>query len=157
MGYNAIDIINKCIYIEDDKRKIIENFVDDEKISLKQKVMMKVFLKDIDRRTNYYNELKNRIQESELEDIDFRTYDKISFLLNEYNMRINSIKLDNISANNYWKVSLELAKDQQSLFIDLQGRFYNNAQNSQSQTYEILSDIIEYTTYNVAMLKKTIA
>ena len=157
MGYNAIDILNKCIYIENDKKAMFKDFMEDKNVSLKLKVIVKVLIKDIDRIIDYYNQLKNEIQESELEEIDFRTYDKISFLINEYNIKMHSMDLDNISANDYLKVFVELAKDKYSLFIDLQGRFYNNAKDSQSKTYEILSKMIEYTKYHVEMIEKTIA
>ncbi len=155
MGYNAIDIINKCIYIEENKEKKIMNSIKDDKISLRLKIIINVFLKDIERIINYYTELKSTIQELDLEEIDIRTYDKISFLLNEYNMRTDWIIAENISANNYLQAFVELAKDQHSLFVDLQGRLYNNVRNSKSKTYEILSNIIEYTKNHVSMLEKT--
>lgn len=154
MGYNVIDIINKCIYIENDKRKMFEVFLDDDNVSMKLKVLIKVLVKDMDRIINYYNQLKEEILESELEEIDFRTYDKISFLMNEYNIRMHSINLNNVSAREYLKIFLELARDKQSLFIDLQGRFYNNAKDSQSNTYKILSRIIEYTKHHTEMIEK---
>lgn len=156
MGYNVIDIINKCIYIENDKRKMFEVFLDDDNVSMKLKVLIKVLVKDMDRIINYYNQLKEEILESELEEIDFRTYDKISFLMNEYNIRMHSINLNNVSAREYLEIFLELARDKQSLFIDLQGRFYNNAKDSQGNTYKILSRIIEYTKHHTEMVEKMV-
>lgn len=155
MGYNAIDIINKCIYIEENKEKKIMNSIKDDKISLRLKIIINVFVKDIERIINYYTELKSTIQELDLEEIDIRTYDKISFLLNEYNMRTDWIIAENISANNYLQTFVELAKDQHSLFVDLQGRLYNNVKNNKSKTYAILSNMIEYTKNHVSMLEKT--
>ena len=46
MGYNAIDIINKCIYIEENKEKKIMNSIKDDKISLRLKIIINVFVKD---------------------------------------------------------------------------------------------------------------
>lgn len=155
MGYNAIDIINKCIYIEENKAKKIMNSIKDDKISLRLKIIINVFVKDIERIINYYTELKSTMQELDLEEIDIRTYDKISFLLNEYNMRTDWIIAENISANNYLQAFVELAKDQHSLFVDLQGRLYNNVKNNKSKTYEVLSNMIEYTKNHVSMLEKT--
>ncbi|MBE6071983.1 MAG: hypothetical protein E7208_08505 [Clostridium butyricum] len=154
--YNAIDLIDKCIDIENNKRKIFERFIDDRDSSVKLKIIAKVFLKNGDRIINYYNQLKNRVKNSELEEIDFRTYDKISFLINEYNLRIRSMNLDKISVREYLEILLELAKDKYSLFVDIQGRLYNNTTNNQGKTYELLSKIIEYTEYQVKIIEKTI-
>ena len=156
MGYNVIDIIDKCIYVENEQKNKFQKFMESEDISPKLKVFLKVFLKDKDRIINYYNKLKEEVMQYELEEIDFRTYDKISFLINEYNIRINSVSLKDISPRGYLKVFLELSKDEESLFIDLQGRLYNNASDSQSNTYKVLSDIIEYTKKHTEMIEKTI-
>ena len=96
MGYNIIDIVNKCIIIEENKRKIFKkiinedslNLIKSELIRLRLIVLVKTFLKDIDRVIDYYEELKNRINISSIEEIDFRTYDKIAFLMNEYDNKI---------------------------------------------------------------------
>lgn len=156
MVYNAIDLIDKCIYIENNKREIFQCFIDDKYTSVKLKIIAKVFLKDVDRVISYYNQLKNGVKISELEEIDFRTYDKISFLINEYNVRVNSANLDKISVSEYLNILLDLAKDKYSLFVDIQGRLYNNTNNNQSKTYELLSKIIEYTEYQVKTIEKTI-
>ncbi len=156
MSYNVIDIINKCIYIENEQKKMFEVFLDDDNASIKLQVLVKVFLKDTDRIINYYNQLKEEIFEYELEEIDIRTYDKIAFLMNEYNIRMHSVNLNKVSPREYLKIFLELARDKQSLFIDLQGRFYNNARDSQSNTYKVLSKIIEYTKRHTKMIEKTV-
>ena len=156
MSYNVIDIINKCIYIENEQKKMFEVFLDDDNASIKLQVLVKVFLKDTDRIINYYNQLKEEILEYELEEIDIRTYDKIAFLMNEHNIRMHSVNLNKVSPREYLKIFLELARDKQSLFIDLQGRFYNNARDSQSNTYKVLSKIIEYTKRHTKMIEKTV-
>lgn len=156
MGYNVIDIINKCIYIENHRRDRLISMNNKENISMKLKIIIKVFLKDIDRIINYYNQLKKNVKVEELQEIDFRTYDKISFLINEYIMTIDSININVYSVKEYLKISLELAKDKYSLFIDLQGRLYNNTKDNHYKTYEILSEIIKYTQSHINMIEKTI-
>lgn len=69
---------------------------------------------------------------------------------------MHSVNLNKVSPREYLKIFLELARDKQSLFIDLQGRFYNNARDSQSNTYKVLSKIIEYTKRHTKMIEKTV-
>ena len=165
MGYNIIDIVNKCIIIEENKRKIFKkiinedslNLIKSELIRLRLIVLVKTFLKDIDRVIDYYEELKNRINISSIEEIDFRTYDKIAFLMNEYDNKIKYMDLDEISPKEYVDIKLDLTKDKYALLIDIQGRLYNNTNDNKSSTYEVLTNLINHTDNHIKVIENIVS
>ena len=154
MGYNIIDIINKAINIENKRKIIIKNAITENKTSPSIKLISKVLCNQIDEIIKYYEELKNEIKYAELDEIDFRTYDKMSFLVNEFNERISVLKVTNV--RDYLKSTLELEKNKYSLFIDMQGRLFNNTSNIGTKTYEILSKIIADISKHIKTIEETI-
>ena len=165
MGYNIIDIVNKCIIIEENKRKIFKKIINEDSLNLIKSelirlsliVLVKTFLKDIDRVIDYYEELKNRINISSIEEIDFRTYDKIAFLMNEYDNKIKYMDLDEISPKEYVDITLDLTKDKYALLIDIQGRLYNNTNDNKSSTYEVLTNLINHTDNHIKVIENIVS
>ena len=165
MGYNIIDIVNKCIIIEENKRKIFKKIINEDSLNLIKRelirlrliVLVKTFLKDIDRVIDYYEELKNRINISSIEEIDFRTYDKIAFLMNEYDNKIKYMDLDEISPKEYVDITLDLTKDKYALLIDIQGRLYNNTNDNKSSTYEVLTNLINHTDNHIKVIENIVS
>ena len=165
MGYNIIDIVNKCIIIEENKRKIFKKIINEDSLNLFKSelirlrliVLVKTFLKDIDRVIDYYEELKNRINISSIEEIDFRTYDKIAFLMNEYDNKIKYMDLDEISPKEYVDITLDLTKDKYALLIDIQGRLYNNTNDNKSSTYEVLTNLINHTDNHIKVIENIVS
>lgn len=151
MGYNAIDLIDRFIDIEERKRNILEETYEKEAFGA-LKLMEKVLGSQSKKRINNYIELKEKLKGKELEDIDVLTYDKMSFLINEFNNRIYNYNTESIKE--YLKSWLSVEKDNYSLFIDIQGRLVNNTSNKSIETYKILSEIIEMENKEVASLEK---
>lgn len=151
MGYNAIDLIDRFIDIEERKRNILEETYEKEAFGA-LKLMEKVLCSQSKKRINNYIELKEKLKGKELEDIDVLTYDKMSFLINEFNNRIYNYNTESIKE--YLKSWLSVEKDNYSLFIDIQGRLVNNTSNKSIETYKILSEIIEMENKEVTSLEK---
>ena len=120
-------------------------------------MLVKTFLKDIDRVIDYYEELKNRINISSIEEIDFRTYDKIAFLMNEYDNKMKYMDLDEISPKEYVDITLDLTKDKYALLIDIQGRLYNNTNDNKSSTYEVLTNLINHTDNHIKVIENIVS
>lgn len=155
MGYNAIDLIDKCMSIEVKKRKILKTIADSDDISARLRIVIKALLKDINRVMDYYDNIKKELCEiEELSDIEFRTYDKISFLVNEYNNKIEMLNMKKNSPKEFLQFFLELTIDKHTLFVDIQGRLYNNMK-ANDKAYKILSQIISFSTYEIRVIKKT--
>lgn len=155
MGYNVMDIIDKSIKIEEKRKIIIKDVVAEDKALPAVKLISKVLYNQINERIKYYKELKEEIKNKELEEIDFRTYDRISFLMNEFNNRVYIEEITNVK--DYLKFSLDLAKDKYSLFIDIQGRLFNNTNDTTTKTYEILSKIITNISKEIRTIENTIS
>ena len=155
MGYNVLDIIDKAINIENRKKTIIKSVVAEDEISPVIKLMCKVLCKKIDEIIEYYEELKIEIINTEYEDIDIRIYDRVSFLINEFNSKIYVQDIKN--GKDYLKLSLNFAKDEYSLFLDIQGRLVKNMDDTNTKTYEILSKMIENIKKRIQIIEKTIS
>lgn len=156
MGYNAIDLIDKCILIEAKKRKILKTIADSDDISTRLRIVIKALLKDINRVTDYYDNIKKELYEiDDLSDIEFRTYDKISFLVNEYSNKIEMLDMKKNSPREFLQFFLELTIDKHALFVDVQGRLYNNMKTN-DKAYNILSQVISFSRYEIRIIQKTI-
>ena len=155
MAYNGIDLIEKCVKIEQQKKMILDNILDDIR-DMRLKIIIKVLIKDINRTIGYYKSVEKNLNDIELDEIDFKTYDRISFLINGYSERIDILYLTNLSVREYINTYLQLIKDKSSLFIDLQGRLYNNTNNNSTRTYEILALLIDYTQSRTIRIEKMI-
>ncbi len=156
MGYNAIDIIDKCIAIENKKMKVLETIANSNDSSAKVKIVVKVLEKEVDRTIKYYYNIKMELEEiNNLADIDFRSYDKISFLMNEYIRKIDSLHINANSSKMFLETFLDLSKDKKALLVDIQGRLFNNMKVN-DKTYKILSQIISFSNYEIRTIIKTI-
>lgn len=147
MSYNVIDIINKAIKIEEQKVFIINKLIKEKQNSPNIILLSKVFEKESQKSINYYKEIKHEINNDELEEIEFRTYDKISFLINEFSSKM--FIPDVRTPKEYLQLALRIASDELALFIDIKGRFVNNSNRNYGITYDILSKIISRLEYQV--------
>lgn len=155
MSYNVIDILNKTIKIEEKNSRLLEEAINYEARKAVNLYIIKKVLKEFNnKRINKYNELIKEISEKELEEIDFMSYDKISFLFNEF-MSKNTVRTVN-TPKQYLLFALDIAKEKYSLFIDIQGRLMNNAKNSESDTYKVLSEILKGIKEQIDSINNTI-
>lgn len=155
MGYNVIDLINRCIQIEDIKLKYLEELIEKKKNEPTVQIMCKVFLKDSISSRSFYKNLKEDLDASKIDEIHIMTYDKISFLFNEFIKKIYVPDLN--SPRKYLLFALDLAEDKHSLFLDIQGRLYNDSKDDSTVTYEILTKIIQKSEKQVKAIKKTLS
>ncbi|MGM9934913.1 hypothetical protein [uncultured Clostridium sp.] len=154
MSYNIIDIIEKTIKIEEKRILMINKLIDENKNLPTINLLGKVFEKESQKMINYYIDIKEEISHSELEEIDFRTYDKISFLINEFCNKMYMTAVD--TPKEYVHQAFSIASDELALFIDIQGRLVNNSNNTCGITYDILSKIILRLEHQVEMIKKVL-
>ncbi|EFG89043.1 hypothetical protein CLCAR_1227 [Clostridium carboxidivorans P7] len=98
------------------------------------------------------NDLKKELGDLNPDEIDFGIYDKMSFLINEFNKKVYVAEI--INTREYLKFSLGFQKDVYSLIIDLQGRFVKSTRDTDTKTYEILSNMINNKASHIAILEK---
>lgn len=154
MGYNVIDLINKAINISIKKKSIYKQIGQQKSDILSIKIVITTLIKQIDKTIQYYETLKEEIEDETFEEIDFGIYDKISFLINEFNITVSEPRINN--ARNFLEFSLDLEKRTYALFIDIQGRFVKNTSDTHTKTYIILSNIISNKAEFIATLEKLI-
>ncbi|PRR82273.1 hypothetical protein [Clostridium vincentii] len=154
MGYNVIDLINKAINISIRKQHIYENIKQQKGDIPYMEIVLTVLIKQIDKTIKYYEILKNEVANKDFEEIDLGVYDKISFLINEFNQKISEPQINNV--RNFLEFSLNLEKDTYALFIDVQGRFVKNASDINTNTYIILTNIINKKADFITTLEENI-
>lgn len=140
MAYNVIDLIEKATDIALKRKNKYEEISKGRYSSQSLTVTSKVLIKQIDKTVQYYKNLRAELENTELEEIDFAIYDKMSFLINEFNKKQYVSEIS--SPRDFFKFSLILEKDVYSLLIDIQGRFVKSENDTNTKTYEILSELI---------------
>lgn len=151
MSYNVVDLIDKTIAVAKRSKEIYFNIEKKTSSSVQLKIMSTVFIKATDKTIDYYNSLKEELKDIELEDIDFVIYDKLSFTINEYNKKTYNENINTIKE--YLNFSLELQKDMLALLLALKGRLVVDKASLDSNTYKILSKIIDNKTEQVKMME----
>lgn len=152
MGYNVADIIEKAVNIAVRRRAVYEKIGQDKAEILSIKILTKVLSKEVNKTIEYYQTLLNLVNDRDFEEIDFSIYDKISFLINDFNNRINTENVSN--ARELLNFSLEMEKAVYSLFLDIQGRFVKTGDDVRTNTYRILTDMIENKAKHIEMLEQ---
>ena len=114
----------------------------------------KVFDKESRKMIDFYKTKELELNNSKLEEIDFRTYDKISFLFNEF-FSIMFIPVVE-KPKEYMNYALQLSSNQLALFLDIQGRLVNNSNRADGITYNVLSDIIVKLEQRVDSIKRVL-
>jgi wyosine [tRNA(Phe)-imidazoG37] synthetase (radical SAM superfamily) len=154
MGYNVIDLINKAIDISIRKKAIYEH-IGQRKCDIPSMEMVStILIKQINNTIRYYETLKKKAEDKAFEEIDISIYDRISFLINEFNKKMHEPQINNI--RDFLEFSLISEKDTYSLFIDIQGRFVKNTSDIHTETYNILSDMINNKVEFITTLEKII-
>lgn len=141
MGYNAIDIIDKSIEIENFRNDLLQKILNESHNIPNKNICSNVLSSEIKRRIKILNDLKKNLSIQSLNDIDIITYDKISFLINEFNKRKYIVEVNSIQE--YLDFSLNLLYDKRALFIDVQGRIASNSLNFNKESYDLVSEIIK--------------
>ena len=154
MSYSIIDIVDKAIKIEEKRIFLINELINENENLPTINLLGKVFEKESRKMIDYYRSIELELNDSDVEEIDFRTYDKISFLINEFFNKMFIPIVEN--PKEYMNYALELAGDELALFIEIQGRLVNNDNKSSGITYNILSSIILKLEQQVNNIKKVL-
>lgn len=154
MGYSVIDILEKCIQIENIKIKYLEEVINTKRNETTIQIICKVLFKDSVNNISFYNDLKNHVDIECMDEINVMSYDKMSFLFNEY---IRKLYIPDLKTpREYFLFALDLAKDKYSLFVDIQGRLYNDLKENNSLTYLILTKLIRKSEEKINDLENTL-
>ncbi|WP_027623038.1 hypothetical protein [Clostridium lundense] len=140
MSYTAIDLLEKIIGVTGKKKEICKISIEGEKKELSMYMINNIFIKNLDKSIQHYNDLKEEIKNSSLEDIDFVIYDKISFLIDDFNRK--QIITESTDVKSIVECCLNLQKGTLALYIDIQGRLIKNEDDVKTKTYKIIEDMI---------------
>lgn len=150
MSYNTLDLIDKAIMLAEKRKNIYYGIYDrseNKQDQLVIKVLIRLTMKDVDR----YVELKSALEKDPIEDIDFLVYDSAANLINNF---VKSFLEPNInSLSDLLEFAISVEEKTYALFIDIQGRIYQNEKKDDSQVYVALNKLIERKKTNVESIK----
>lgn len=143
MAYNTIDLIDKAIDMAKKRKKIYIHIANDNSENKGMNIIVNILVKGLDKNIGSYNRVKEYIEQNEevLEEIDFLIYDKILFLVNQFNRRLMNPKIS--STEELLEFSLNLENEIYALFIAIQGRLVVKEEDSTTNTYRFLSNVIK--------------
>ena len=153
MAYNVLDLIDKAIDIVSNKLNIYKQILMEEDLNTTV-LVRNAYIKECEKSILHYKELKSKLQNRELEEIDFVVYDKISFLINEFNSKHGNKKVANKKELNEFTLNYE--KDSLALLIDVQGRLIRKESDTTSIAYEVINKIIKKKKAYIRNLKEYI-
>ncbi|EJO5347591.1 hypothetical protein NRP93_001678 [Clostridium botulinum] len=150
MGYKVIDIIDNLIYIEKKGfrmfKKISEN-CRDTRVS----IVAKTIANQENKHTEYYENLKNNIKDSDTEDIDFFIYDKISSRMQQFKFSMNIPEMNNIKELINFSINFE--KENLALLVDIQGQLIRKETDTNMLAYDVIGKIIKEEEKHIQLLK----
>ncbi|MCT4633081.1 MAG: hypothetical protein N4A76_10110 [Firmicutes bacterium] len=150
MSYNTLDLIDKAIMLAEKRKNIYYGIYDrseNKQDQLVIKVLIRLTMKDVDR----YVELKSALEKDPIEDIDFLVYDSAANLINNFVKSFLEPSINSLSDLLEFAISVE--EKTYALFIDIQGRIYQNEKKDDSQVYVALNKLIERKKTNVESIK----
>ncbi len=153
MSYTTVDLINKAIYTTQKKKKLYSKQLEKVEGKTLFYVLTSVIMKNLDNSIEYYDELKREIS-SDVEEIDFATYDKISFTINEFNQKMLTPNITN--TKDLMNCHLNFEKSLLTLYISIKGRLVKNKEDIKSTAYEVTSVMIIDVEKNIEKLEKFI-
>lgn len=153
MAYNVLDLIDKAIDIVSNKLNIYKQILMEEDLNTTV-LVRNAYIKECEKSILHYKELKSKLQNRELEEIDFVVYDKISFLINEFNGKHGNKKVTNKKELNEFTLNYE--KDSLALLIDIQGRLIRKESDATSIAYEVINKTIKKKKAYIRNLKEYI-
>jgi hypothetical protein len=142
VAYNVLDLVDKALELAKKRKEIYIHIKNTNPKNRAMKVIANTLIKGIDKNINCYNNLKIQIKENEheLEEINLVVYDKILFLINQFKRRLVNPNITDVKG--LLEFSLDLENQIYALFIDIQGRLVQKKEDTKTNAYKILSDII---------------
>lgn len=151
MSYTIKDVLDKLIDIEKEMSKLYSNISNiDNKNYDSFKILCKVMAREEGRHVAYFDQMNNGITDEDNVEIDIFTYDKISQAIAQFKSKIDMPNLKNIKELIGFIVNFE--KENAALLINLRGKLVKKANDTEKDSYKILTILIEEENKHVKSL-----
>lgn len=151
MSYTIKDVLGKLIDIEKEMSKLYFNISNtDIKNYDTFKILCKVMAKEEGRHVAYFEQMKNSITDEDNVEIDIFTYDKISQDIAQFKSKIDIPNLKSIKELIDFMVNFE--KENAALLINLRGKLVKNSNDTEKDSYKILTTLIEEENKHIKSL-----
>ena len=150
--YDIRDILRKGIDITE-KRKQQFKQLQENSGDIRMRILIGVFIKEINRDISYYQRLTESITDVLAETIDFGVFDKISSLVNQFSRTIMPISITD--RRELVRFVIEQEKATYALLVDIQGRMVVSS-STVSIAYYVLLEIIDEKRQFIEELERMI-
>ncbi len=150
--YDIRDILRKGIDITE-KRKQQFKQLQENSGDIRMRILIGVFIKEINRDITYYQRLTESITDVLAETIDFGVFDKISSLVNQFSRTI--LPLSITDRRELVRFVIDQEKATYALLVDIQGRMVVSS-STVSIAYYVLLEIIDEKRQYIEELERMI-
>ncbi len=150
--YDIRDILRKGIDITE-KRKQQFKQLQENSGDIRMRILIGVFIKEINRDITYYQRLTESISDVLAETIDFGVFDKISSLVNQFSRTI--LPLSITDRRELVRFVIDQEKATYALLVDIQGRMVVSS-STVSIAYYVLLEIIDEKRQYIEELERMI-
>ena len=150
--YDIRDILRKGIDITE-KRKQQFKQLQENSGDIRMRILIGVFIKEINRDITYYQRLTESISDVLAETIDFGVFDKISSLVNQFSRTIMPLSITD--RRELVKFVIDQEKATYALLVDIQGRMVVSS-STVSIAYYVLLEIIDEKRQYIEELERMI-
>ena len=150
--YDIRDILRKGIDITE-KRKQQFKQLQENSGDIRMRILIGVFIKEINRDITYYQRLTESITDVLAETIDFGVFDKISSLVKQFSRTI--LPLSITDRRELVRFVIDQEKATYALLVDIQGRMVVSS-STVSIAYYVLLEIIDEKRQYIEELERMI-
>ncbi len=150
--YDIRDILRKGLDITE-KRKQQFRQLQENSGDIRMRILIGVFIKEINRDITYYQRLTESISDVLAETIDFGVFDKISSLVNQFSRTI--LPLSITDRRELVRFVIDQEKATYALLVDIQGRMVVSS-STVSIAYYVLLEIIDEKRQYIEELERMI-
>lgn len=157
MSYTITDILDKFIKINDIRINVYEEYeeilkIRESKDNLRYIIIVKSLIKEVYRENEYYDIIKKTRIPSEMDEVNFLSYDKISFSMESFKKNVNKYKVND--CKQIISSFIDIEQDILALMITVQGMLVLQTEDTETLAYNVLTEVIKERQNSITKLSK---
>lgn len=152
MAYTIIDLLNKLVMIEKDAVLIYKQISTEASGNdIKLSTVAKVLTAEEKRHIHYLKAIRDEVEQLEDIEIDFDVYDKAFAVLHDYQTKLVKPRVQNVKELLLFASGME--EENLALLLYIQGRLVRTEDDTQKQSYRVLTQLIDEEKKHAVNLK----
>lgn len=150
--YTIIDVLDKIIDIEKKSLELYKMLKDSPNISGHVKLVAGTFIREEIRHIETYNKIKKEIMNKDDIQLDFDVYDNISKIIIDFRKGLTYTEADDVKQ--LLMSALDFEEKNLALVIRIQGLLVKKKEDTETNSYKVLSRIIKEEKKHIDMIKE---